>query len=230
MLSIKKIILTFTALICCLALAACGVNKTINQKYFPDAEFNTLIVSADAAMGRADWAKAISAYEEGIALKPKNTDIKLKLANAYERDGKLAQAFNTYQLILDDSQSTAETLKLVKSKQDKLGFKKDPIVPVVIDNPQSKQVTPVTELVIAPAQDVKDVPTTETPEPLPSKQVNIVEMEAEVTTFPVTFTLIDLKERATNISIKMRLGSTLWTTKLLNRWLLQKTWWMLPSF
>jgi predicted small lipoprotein YifL len=183
MLSIKKIILTFTALICCLALAACGVNKTINQKYFPDAEFNTLIVSADAAMGRADWAKAISAYEEGIALKPKNTDIKLKLANAYERDGKLAQAFNTYQLILDDSQSTAETLKLVKSKQDKLGFKKDPIVPVVIDNPQSKQVTPVTELVIAPAQDVKDVPTTETPEPLPSKQVNIVEMEAEVQNF-----------------------------------------------
>lgn len=180
---LEKTIQTLMTLLLCFVMVGCGVNKTIHQKYFPDAEFNTLVVSADAAMGRADWGKAISAYEEALVLKPKNTEIKIKLANAYERDGKLAQAFNTYQLILDDSQVSSETLKTVKAKQDKLGFKKDPIVPVVIDDAQSKQATPMTELVIAPAQDVKDVPTIETPEPLPAKQVNIAEMEAEVQNF-----------------------------------------------
>jgi hypothetical protein len=140
-------------------------------------------VAADAAMGRADWGKAIAAYEEAIVLKPKNADIKLKLANAYERDGKLAQAFNTYQLIIDDTQTSSEVLKTVKAKQDKLGFKKDPIVPVVIDNAESKQATPMTELVIAPSQDVTEVPTAEKPEPIPTKQVNIAEMEIEVQNF-----------------------------------------------
>ena len=175
------------ALICALTLSACGTGQKITKKYFPDADFNTLVVKGDAAMDRADWDQAIAAYEDALAIKPANAEVKLKQANAYERDGKLAQAFNLYQVLLDGKTLSTEMAKSVKAKQEKLGFKKDPIVPEIV--PEEKTPAPATEVVeikeeaIAPAQDVKDVPTLETPEPMVTKQVNIAQMEEEVQAF-----------------------------------------------
>jgi hypothetical protein len=175
------------ALICALTLSACATGQKISKKYFPDADFNTLVVKGDAAMDRADWDKAIAAYEDALTIKPANAEVKLKQANAYERDGKLAQAFNLYQVLLDGNTLSTEMTKTVKAKQEKLGFKKDPIVPEIV--PEEKTPVPATEVVeikedaIAPAQDVKDVPTLETPEPMVTKQVNIAQMEEEVQAF-----------------------------------------------
>jgi len=177
------------ALIFAMTLSACGTGQKITKKYFPDADFNTLVVKGDAAMDRADWDQAIAAYEDALAIKPANAEVKLKQANAYERDGKLAQAFNLYQVLLDGKTLSSEMAKSVKAKQEKLGFKKDPIVTEIVPEekvPVTKtepQPVVIEEEVIAPAQDVKDVPTLETPEPMVTKQVNIAQMEEEVQAF-----------------------------------------------
>jgi tetratricopeptide (TPR) repeat protein len=173
-----------------LSLASCGITDKINKKYFPDAEFNTLVVKADAAMHRADWEKAIAAYEEAASMKPNDFELRLKQAQAYERDGKLAQAFNIYQVILDSREASSDVLKTAKAKQSKLGYKLEPVTPVKATEiiPEKKvekfeDKPKPADLVIAPAKDVKDVPTVEAPVAPVSKQVNMAQMQTEVQTF-----------------------------------------------
>ena len=197
---IQKPIFSVLLLSLALSLASCGITDKINKKYFPDGDFNSLVVKGDAAMDRADWDKAIAAYEEASSMKPQDGAVKLKQANAYERDGKLAQAFNLYQIILDSPQYADEVFKTAKARQAKLGFKPEPLVPI-----KAQEIAPVAvpekkleldkkvekfedkpkpaELVIPPAKDVKDVPTVEAPVAPVSKQVNMAQMQTEVQTF-----------------------------------------------
>jgi tetratricopeptide (TPR) repeat protein len=172
-----------------LSLASCGVTDKINKKYFPDAEFNTLVVKADAAMHRADWEKAIAAYEEAASIKPNDFELRLKQAQAYEGDGKLAQAFNIYQVILDSREASSDVLKTAKAKQSKLGYKLEPVEPVKATEiiPEKKvekfeDKPKPADLVIAPAKDVKDVSTVEAPV-VPLKQVNMAQLQTEVQAF-----------------------------------------------
>ena len=197
---IKKSICSVLLLSLALSLASCGITDKINKKYFPDGEFNSLVVKGDAAMDRADWDKAIAAYEEAASIKPHDGELRLKQASAYERDGKLAQAFNLYQVILDSTQHSSEVLKAAKARQSKLGFKPEPVAPA-----KAQEIVPVVkpeikiepekkvekfedkpkpaELVIPPAKDVKDVPTVEAPVAAVSKQVNMAQIQTEVQDF-----------------------------------------------
>ena len=197
---IKKSICSVLLLSLALSLASCGITDKINKKYFPDGEFNSLVVKGDAAMDRADWDKAIAAYEEAASIKPHDGELRLKQASAYERDGKLAQAFNLYQVILDSTQHSSEVLKAAKARQSKLGFKPEPVAPA-----KAQEIIPVVkpeikiepekkvekfedkpkpaELVIPPAKDVKDVPTVEAPVAAVSKQVNMAQIQTEVQDF-----------------------------------------------
>jgi predicted small lipoprotein YifL/ketosteroid isomerase-like protein len=191
---IQKTVFSILILSLALSLASCGVTDKIGKKYFPDSEFNSLVVKGDAAMDRADWDKAIAAYEEAASIRPHDGELKLKQANAYERDGKLAQAFNLYQIILDSPQHSKEVLKTAKARQNNLGFKPEPVAPVKapevlpVDVPEKKvekfeDKPKPAELVIPPAKDVKDVPTVEAPVAPVSKQVNIAQMQTEVQDF-----------------------------------------------
>lgn len=118
---IKLILLCFAIL-----LASCSYTTKLGDKLIPDAEYNTTVVKADAAMHDGQWAKAAELYEKAGQLKPENWDLKLKQAKAYKNDGKLAQAFNTYQLIIDAQSVVNEaTLKTAKENQQKLGFKNE---------------------------------------------------------------------------------------------------------
>lgn len=197
---IQKSVFSILLLSLALSLASCGITDKINKKYFPDGEFNSLVVKGDAAMDRADWDKAIAAYEEAASIKPQDGAVKLKQANAYERDGKLAQAFNLYQIILDSPQYGDEVFKTAKARQAKLGFKPEPVAPVKAQEivpegmPEKKlelekkvekfeDKPKPADLVIPPAKDVKDVPTVEAPAAPVSKQVNMAQMQTEVQDF-----------------------------------------------
>ena len=187
---IQKPVFSILLLSLALSLTSCGITDKLNRKYFPDAEFNTLVVKADAAMHRADWEKAIAAYEEAASMKPNDFELRLKQAQAYERDGKLAQAFNIYQIILDSREASSDVLKTAKAKQSKLGYKLEPVKPVKATEiiPEKKvekfeDKPKPADLVIAPAKDVKDVPTVEAPVANLNKQVNMAQLQTEVQAF-----------------------------------------------
>lgn len=121
---IKMILLCFA-----INLASCTLTTKLGDSLFPEAEYNTLLVKANAAMHDGEWAKAAVLYEKAGQLKPSNWDVKLKLAQAYRNDGKLAQSFNTYQIIID-AKTTAHdvsdiTLKTAQENQAKLGYKNE---------------------------------------------------------------------------------------------------------
>lgn len=92
--------------------------------FMPNSELNTLLVEADAAMESADWNKAAQKYEAASTLQPENLDIKLKQALAYQRAGKLAKAYNLYQIIIDSGKGAqdSEAVKTAKTNQAKFGF------------------------------------------------------------------------------------------------------------
>ncbi len=117
-----------------ISLAACTYTTQLGEKFLPDSEYNTLLVKADSAMHDGEWAKAAAFYEKAVQLKPGNWDLKLKQAQAYRNDGKLSQAYNAYQMIIDAKTASPYandiTLKTAKENQAKLGFKVEPIVSV----------------------------------------------------------------------------------------------------
>lgn len=116
---VKVILLCFV-----IALASCTYTTKLGDKLLPDADYNTLVVKADAEMHDGQWAKAAELYEKAGQLKSENWDLKLKQAKAYQNDGKLAQAFNTYQIIIDAKGSMNDVIiKSARENQIKLGFK-----------------------------------------------------------------------------------------------------------
>lgn len=121
---IQMILLCFA-----LTLASCTYTTKLGDKLLPDSEYNTLLVKADAAMQDGEWIKAADFYEKAGQLKPENWDLKLKQANAFQNAGKLAQAFNAYQIIIDAKASASDAkdtiLQSAKESQAKLGFKNE---------------------------------------------------------------------------------------------------------
>lgn len=126
---IKMMLLCFS-----ISLAACSYTTQLGEKFLPDSEYNALLVKADAAMHDGEWAKAAASYEKALQLKPSNWDLKLRQAQAYRNDGKLSQAYNAYQMIIDAKTASPYandiTLKTAKENQAKLGFKVEAIVSV----------------------------------------------------------------------------------------------------
>jgi tetratricopeptide (TPR) repeat protein len=122
---IKMILLCST-----IVLTSCTYATKLGDKLFPDSEFNTLVVKADAAMQDEQWAKAAELYKKAGHLKPDDMALKLKEAKAYQNDGKFLQAFNTYQVIIDAKLPASEANKRIeqaaKDNQIKFGFKITP--------------------------------------------------------------------------------------------------------
>jgi tetratricopeptide (TPR) repeat protein len=125
-----------------MALASCSYTTKLADHLLPDADYHTLVVKADAAMHDGQWAKAAEFYEKAGQLKPNDWDIKLKQAKAYRNDGKLAQAFNTLQIIIDAkggmSDSKDSILQSAKESQIKLGFNNEATVTQVEEDNQSR--------------------------------------------------------------------------------------------
>lgn len=119
---IKMILLCST-----IVLTSCTYATKLGDKVFPDSEFNTLVVKADAAMQDEQWAKAAELYKKAGHLKPDDMALKLKEAKAYQNDGKFLLAFNTYQVIIDAKLPASEANKRIeqaaKDNQIKFGFK-----------------------------------------------------------------------------------------------------------
>lgn len=108
-----------------LGLALCAaITLSSCASLVPNSDFNAALVAGDAAMESADWNKAALKYEEAASLQPANLDVKLKQALAYQRAGKLAKAYNLYQIIIESGKSAGnqEAVKTAKMNQAKFGF------------------------------------------------------------------------------------------------------------
>ena len=158
-----------------MALASCTYTTKLADQLLPDADYHTLVVKADAAMHDGQWAKAAEFYEKAGQLKPNDWDIKLKQAKAYRNDGKLAQAFNTLQIIIDAkggmSDSKDSILQSAKESQIKLGFNNEATVTQVEEVNQSQassDQSQVEEGVIQEA--IEDIP------PIPEQSLTVDEV------------------------------------------------------
>ena len=129
-------------------LASCNYATKLSDQLLPDAEYKSTIVKAETAMQSAEWAKAADLYEKAGQIKPGDWSLKLKQAEAYQNDGKLAQAFNAYQVIIDaklpSNEINNEIVKKAKERQAKSGFKAEPAIvnvvpePVVVETPSEE--------------------------------------------------------------------------------------------
>lgn len=121
-------LLIFGVLISVLStLGACSYTEKVTQSILPNSEFNMRVVEGDAAMEAADWAKAISRYQEAIRLAPESMDVRLKLGTAFQRHGKLANAYNEYQQVIQMAEAKGDTnnkaAQQAKQLMAKAGFK-----------------------------------------------------------------------------------------------------------
>jgi len=124
-----------------LSLQACSVT----EKILPNAEFNTLMVDADAAIHDGRWDIATSKLEQASSMQPNNLSVKLKQGQLYQQSGKLALAHNTYQQIIDTAATAKgkdlEIVQTAREQQAKLGFK--PIDKTALLEPVSTAAAPV---------------------------------------------------------------------------------------
>ena len=167
---VKVILLCFV-----IALTSCTYTTKLGDKLIPDSEYNALVVKADAAMQDGQWVKAADLYEKAGQLKPENWDLKLKQAQAYQNDGKLAQAFNTYQIIIDAKSSVNDAkdsiLESAKASQKKLGFKNEAAVTQVEEEQALKEAVDEVPVEEALTQEViEDIP------PIPEQSLTVDEV------------------------------------------------------
>lgn len=108
-------------------LSACSYTEKITQSILPNSEFKSLVVEGDAAMEAANWTRAISRYQDAIKLNPESLDVRLKLGTAFQRNGKLANAYNEYQQVIQmaEAKGDANNKSAHQAKQymAKSGFK-----------------------------------------------------------------------------------------------------------
>lgn len=167
---VKVILLCFV-----IALTSCTYTTKLGDKLIPDSEYNALVVKADAAMQDGQWVKAADLYEKAGQLKPENWDLKLKQAQAYQNDGKLAQAFNTYQIIIEAKSSVNDAKDLIlesaKASQKKLGFKNEAAVTQVEEGQALKEAVDEVPVEEALTQEViEDIP------PIPEQSLTVDEV------------------------------------------------------
>ena len=167
---VKVILLCFV-----IALASCTYTTKLGDKLIPDSEYNTLVVKADAAMQDGQWGKAAELYEKAAQLKPDNWDLKLKQAKAYQNDGKLAQAFNTFQIIIDAKGGMSDVkdsiLQSAKESQTKLGFKNEATVTQVEEGKDPQSSSNETQVEEGLTQEaIEDIP------PIPEQSLTVDEV------------------------------------------------------
>lgn len=167
---VKVILLCFV-----IALTSCTYTTKLGDKLIPDSEYNALVVKADAAMQDGQWVKAADLYEKAGQLKPENWDLKLKQAQAYQNDGKLAQAFNAYQIIIEAKSSVNDAKDLIlesaKASQKKLGFKNEAAVTQVEEGQALKEAVDEVPVEEALTQEViEDIP------PIPEQSLTVDEV------------------------------------------------------
>ena len=158
-----------------MALASCSYTTKLADQLLPDADYHTLVVKADAAMHDGQWAKAAEFYEKAGQLKPNDWDVKLKQAKAYRNDGKLAQAFNTLQIIIDAkggmSDSKDSILQSAKESQIKLGFNNEATVTQVEEGNQSQASSDQSQVEEGLIQEaIEDIP------PIPEQSLTVDEV------------------------------------------------------
>ena len=158
-----------------MALASCSYTTKLADQLLPDADYHTLVVKADAAMHDGQWAKAAEFYEKAGQLKPNDWNIKLKQAKAYQNDGKLAQAFNTLQIIIDAkggmSDSKDSILQSAKESQIKLGFNNEATVTQVEEGNQSQASSDQSQVEEGLIQEaIEDIP------PIPEQSLTVDEV------------------------------------------------------
>ena len=158
-----------------MALASCTYTTKLADQLLPDADYHTLVVKADAAMHDGQWAKAAEFYEKAGQLKPNDWNIKLKQAKAYQNDGKLAQAFNTLQIIIDAkggaSDSKDSILQSAKESQIKLGFNNEATVTQVEEGNQSQASSDQSQVEEGLIQEaIEDIP------PIPEQSLTVDEV------------------------------------------------------
>ena len=111
-------------------LASCTYTTKLEDRIFPNSEYKYYIVKGDAAMNDSEWAKAVLLYQKAEEINPEDLAVKLKLAKAYQYDGKLAQAYNIYQIIIDSTlplnDDNKKIVKAAKENQAKFNYKIEP--------------------------------------------------------------------------------------------------------
>lgn len=156
-----------------LGLQACSVSEIL-----PNAEFNTLMVDADAAIHDGRWQLAATKLEQAARLQPNNLGVKLKQGRVQQQSGKLALAHNTYQQIIDSASTASgkdlEIIKEAREYQARLGFKpldKAEVVQPAVSAEASSSLN--TEARVADVQAVANPPVAEARE-LPPEAVTPV--------------------------------------------------------
>lgn len=151
-------------------LQACTVSEIL-----PNAEFNTLMVDADAAIHDGRWQLAETKLEQAARLQPNSLGVRLKQGRVQQQSGKLAQAHNTYQQIIDSASTASgkdlEIIKEAREYQARLGFKpldKTEVVEPAVSVEASSPIN--TEARIADVQAVANPPVAEARE-LPPEAV-----------------------------------------------------------
>lgn len=124
---VKYILTLFVLALFASVLAACSMPKNLlPDNIMPDAEFNTLMVEADAAMHETKWDLALNKLQQAGGLRPDDLSVKLKQGQVYQNSGRLAMAHNAYQQIIDvEASAKGKNLDIVqkaKRYQSKLGF------------------------------------------------------------------------------------------------------------
>lgn len=124
---VKSILAMFVLVLFTGGLASCSMPKSLlPENIMPGAEFNTLMVEADAAMHDANWELALKKLQQAGGLRPDDLTVKLKQGQVYHNSGRLALAHNAYQQIIDTEASAKgknlEIIQKAKNYQTKLGF------------------------------------------------------------------------------------------------------------
>ncbi len=174
----------------CISIAGCAFVDETYKRFATDSEINELVAKANVAIGQGDWGLAMTAYENAVSIKPHDLELRIKLADAYEHDGRVAQALNNYQFIINDSQASDAQLKTARDRKTKLTPKS------VLSKPAAASVEVKREekfkqyekprgldFVIAPPKDVKDVPTVLPPELIGQQSSNNAQVDTEVHAF-----------------------------------------------
>lgn len=175
-----------------LCLSVGIVACSLPTKILPDAEFNALMVDADAAIHDGRWDVASSKLDQAAVIQPNNLNVKLKQGLAYQLSGKLALAHNAYQQVIDGAPNPTgkniEIVRAAKTNQTKLGFKP---LEAVSDSPSN-------------------TPTQQAAEPL---AIEITPDTAEAKELIAEVTSVDEKPRATvNVEDEIKHRVETWLT------------------
>jgi hypothetical protein len=188
---ISKRSLILTSFFVITNLVSCSFVDELYKKTLTEQEFNELIKKANMASSQDDWGRALVAYEQAVAIKPNDLELRMKLAEAYERDQRQGQARLSYQLIIDHPLVTPAQMKQANNRKIALSPK---LIPPVTSSTQTRNIkreesfkdyekSKGSDFEIAPAKDVKDVYTVNPPELKSNLVVDQNKLESEVRVF-----------------------------------------------